>query len=258
MDIMYDYHESVAIVLTDQKKKIIWVNNGFQQMTGYSIGDIRGKTPAFLQGLRTEHSAVNRIRHCFSVNIPFAEQVTNYKKDGELYKCLLVVHPIRNECNELTNYIAFELDLDEEAATTTEEKVAFVEKYLTSNLTQSKEVSLYVRLQDFFTKEKPYKDPELTQDYIAKQIGSNTKYLSQVINHQTGNNFRWFVNQYRVEAFKQQLLDKAHKFRTLFGIAADCGFKNKATFYRVIQLHTNKTPKELLEELCVTHKVEQD
>ena len=42
-----------ALVLTDSKQKIIWVSDGFREMTGYNKKFAVGKRPSFLQGEMT-------------------------------------------------------------------------------------------------------------------------------------------------------------------------------------------------------------
>ncbi|MEL6143057.1 MAG: helix-turn-helix domain-containing protein, partial [Bacteroidota bacterium] len=68
------------------------------------------------------------------------------------------------------------------------------------------------------------------------------KYLSQVINHFTGDNFLSFVNSFRVEAVKKRIAMGEHRELTFFGVAQQCGFKNKSTFYKVFRDHTSQTP----------------
>ena len=51
-----------AIVLTDTNQKILWVSDGFRDMTGYSKKYAVGKRPSFLQGEETSKSVKNQIR----------------------------------------------------------------------------------------------------------------------------------------------------------------------------------------------------
>lgn len=71
---------SIAIVLTDAKRKIIWVNDGFTKMTGYSLPEVVGKKPSILQGPESESNVIERIRKCLDRKIPLKEYITNYRK----------------------------------------------------------------------------------------------------------------------------------------------------------------------------------
>ncbi len=95
-----------AIVVTDLHKKIIWVNDGFSDMTGYSKKDALDQTPTFLQGSQTSLKAKERFRAKLSGIEPFTEVITNYKRNNEPYNCEVKVFPLFN--NEKTHYIALE------------------------------------------------------------------------------------------------------------------------------------------------------
>lgn len=83
---------------------------------------------------------------------------------------------------------------------------------------------------------------------MADQLGTNTKYLSQVVNHQTGYNFQYFLNIYRIEEVKAKITDAQYSNLTFFGIAFQCGFKNKSTFFKVFRDIVGVTPKEYVKQ----------
>lgn len=240
---------SIAIVLTDAKRKIIWVNDGFTKMTGYSLSEVVGKKPSILQGPDSEVSVIERIRKCLDRKIPLKENITNYRKNGESYICKLVVHPIFGNEGSLTNFIAFEVDGD---LVENEEEIPLMrlsngEKYASSSLKGVEELQLYERLRVLVESQALYLDPNLSLKNVADKLNTNTKYLSQVVNNQSEHNFQHFVNTYRVEAVKDMIQDKAHLRLTLYGIARQCGFKNKSTFYKVFKEITGQTPREYLK-----------
>lgn len=99
----YDYE---AIVITDMDQKIIWVNNGFTEMTGYSKKFALDKKPTFLQGTKTSKATKAKFRKKINLDIPFKEVIVNYKKDKSPYKCEVQIIPLYGE--ETTHYIALE------------------------------------------------------------------------------------------------------------------------------------------------------
>ncbi|MBL7738864.1 MAG: helix-turn-helix transcriptional regulator [Chitinophagaceae bacterium] len=101
-------------------------------------------------------------------------------------------------------------------------------------------------------KDKPYLEPELSLNDLAKRLGTNTSVLSKVINDGTGRNFNDFINSYRVQEVIQKLKEGEQKTQTLLGIAYDCGFNSKATFNRSFKKVTEKTPKEFIEGLTTS------
>lgn len=99
----------------------------------------------------------------------------------------------------------------------------------------------------YMESERPYLDPDLSLNDLARRLKTNTSILSPVINVGTGKNFNDFVNQYRVDAFKRQALDPANGHLSLLGIALDCGFNSKATFNRAFRKLTGQSPREFVE-----------
>ncbi len=100
----------------------------------------------------------------------------------------------------------------------------------------------------YMDSERPYLDPDLSLIDLARRLKTNASVLSPVINAGTGKNFNDFVNQYRVEVFKQQARDPANRHLSLLGIALDCGFNSKATFNRAFKKLTGQSPREFVEK----------
>jgi len=101
-----------AIVVTDNKQKIVWVSEGFYEMTGYSSRFAIGKQPSFLQGKDTQESIKKSIRIRLNKDHQFTGSIVNYRKDGEEYLCHLKLFPLKNDNNEITHYLALERRLE--------------------------------------------------------------------------------------------------------------------------------------------------
>lgn len=92
--------------------------------------------------------------------------------------------------------------------------------------------------------DKLYLDPELTVEKIGRHTQLPPKTVSFVLNQHLQKSFSTFVNQYRIEAVKQQLTNPANEHLTLTGIAFECGFNSQATFQRTFKQMTGVSPKE--------------
>ena len=104
-----------AVILTDPTGLIIWVNDGFTRITGYSIEQSLGKRPGeLLQGQETDAQAVRRMADRLAQGCGFREEVLNYRKSGEPYWIALEVHPILGEQGEVTHFMALQRDITEE------------------------------------------------------------------------------------------------------------------------------------------------
>ena len=102
-------HDYDALVVTDRAQNIIWVNEGFTQMTGYTKKFSLHKTPGFLQGPKTSNSTKQRIREHITSDRPFKEVIINYKKDQTVYTCEVKVIPLKQD--HTTHFIAFEKEI---------------------------------------------------------------------------------------------------------------------------------------------------
>ncbi|WP_086543404.1 PAS domain-containing protein [Algoriphagus antarcticus] len=97
-----------TLVLTDLEQTILWVNDGFQSMTGYAPDYAIGKKPAFLQGPNTSEVIKGRIRETLSSGGRVSETITNYKKNGSAYECQITIIPLIDSNQVITHYLALE------------------------------------------------------------------------------------------------------------------------------------------------------
>jgi len=237
-------NHQVSVIITDNQRYILWVNEQFTQMTGYTLSEVKGKKPSLLQGRNSEKTALSRMRTSLNKKIKFHDRITNYRKNGEEYTCALTIHPIFNIQGDLSNFVAFEVDnnfVDPNDIPLMQLTDADKKKYLSD----TEELTIYFRILDLFRKEKPYLNPDLSLRKVAVLLDTNIKYLSHVINSQTNKNFKYFVNQFRVQEFEHLVASKKMPNYTLFSISQSCGFKNKSTFHTVVFNHTGKTPKAI-------------
>lgn len=106
IDSIINENDYEALVITDMRQNIIWVNNGFTEMTGYTKKFALDKRPTFLQGEATSEETKAKIREHLRLDKPFKEVIINYKKDNTPYKCEVQIIPLYGD--ETTHYIALE------------------------------------------------------------------------------------------------------------------------------------------------------
>jgi len=102
------------------------------------------------------------------------------------------------------------------------------------------------KIVGFMKNERPYLNPDLNLSDLAKDLKMNRAELSQIINMGFNKNFNDFINEYRINTFKDKLKAGEHKQLSLLGIAYDCGFNSKATFNRVFKKITHISPSQFL------------
>ncbi len=92
--------------------------------------------------------------------------------------------------------------------------------------------------------QKLYLNEELTISDLAKKLGYSTKTISYTINNGLQKSFSVFINEYRVNQFKEMRLSGNYDHLSIMGLAYDCGFSSKSTFNRIYKEITGSLPKE--------------
>ena len=116
------------------------------------------------------------------------------------------------------------------------------ERNSSSTITNLDEKKLAI--ENTIKKNRPYLNTELTIKDLADLVELPPYQVSELLNKGFGKNFYDFVNYYRIEEAKKQLLNPKNANLTLEGIGLNCGFKSKSTFFAVFKKMTGKTPSE--------------
>ncbi len=103
--------EKYVIVVTDAQQLISFTSVGFEQMTGYTSEEVHGRNPNFLQGAKTNQNHVHSIKNQLSTTHHSEAIIENYRKNGELYLCKIIIQPVININQKLVNYIAYEQEV---------------------------------------------------------------------------------------------------------------------------------------------------
>ncbi len=99
-------------------------------------------------------------------------------------------------------------------------------------------------LQAAMEQDKLYLNPDLNLDIFSQHTGITSKTISAALNRNLDKTFNEFVNEYRIDAFKERFADTNNAHLTIAGIAAECGFNSQATFQRTFRQFTGLSPTE--------------
>ncbi|MET3999698.1 PAS domain S-box protein [Marinobacterium sp. MBR-109] len=103
---------SNAVVITDAKGGIEYVNRGFTRMTGYELEQVRGRVPgSFLQGPDTNPETVAHIRDRLSHAEPFYEEILNYDSRGKPYWIAMSINPVMGENGRISKFVSVQADI---------------------------------------------------------------------------------------------------------------------------------------------------
>jgi two-component system cell cycle sensor histidine kinase/response regulator CckA len=102
---------SNSVVLTDAQRRIEWVNDSFRQATGYTLEEVRGRTPgSFLQGPGTDPAVVRDMRERLNRGEGFSVEILNYRKNGEPFWQRVDVQPMYTD-GALSGFLGLQLDI---------------------------------------------------------------------------------------------------------------------------------------------------
>ncbi len=101
-----------AVVITDAKGRIEWVNEGFTQISGYSKDEVLGKTPgSFLQRGELPGPSHAHMRDRIREGKGFEAEILNYNKNGLAYIVHIECQPLVDKDGTLTGFMAIERDV---------------------------------------------------------------------------------------------------------------------------------------------------
>ncbi|WDE09698.1 diguanylate cyclase [Thalassomonas haliotis] len=122
---LFSFHDIVEniqdmVIVTEAKDigyptgpKIIYVNQAFEQQTGYKKNEILGETPRLLQGALTDQASKHRIHSALKRHQAVNETLLNYDASGRPYWVEMNIIPLKNKYGEVTHFAAIERDISE-------------------------------------------------------------------------------------------------------------------------------------------------
>ncbi|WP_322679303.1 PAS domain S-box protein [Nostoc sp. DedQUE03] len=91
--------------------QIIYVNEAFTRITGYSLEEVLGKTPRILQGKKTSRTELDKVWTALSRREPVTVQVINYRKDGSEFWNEFSIVPVTDQTGCYTHWISVQRDI---------------------------------------------------------------------------------------------------------------------------------------------------
>ncbi|MFA9388572.1 MAG: ATP-binding protein [Prolixibacteraceae bacterium] len=106
-------HSPSAILITDDKGIIEYVNPRFTKITGYALDEVLGKDPSLLKSGFTKPEEYREIWKVISNGGIWKGEFRNLKKSGELYYESASISPILNENGSIAHYLGIKDDISE-------------------------------------------------------------------------------------------------------------------------------------------------
>ncbi len=96
---------------------IIYINTGFERMTGYSSPEVIGLNCNFLQRDDRQQAEIEQLRQAKKKKKEVQITLRNYRKDGSLFWNQLHISPVYDEEQHLTHYIGIQTDVTHDKLT---------------------------------------------------------------------------------------------------------------------------------------------
>jgi PAS domain S-box-containing protein len=95
-----------------QDNPIIYANRTFQELTGYSLAEVRGENLRLLQGPDTEPGPVDSLREALDIWESTTVELWNYRADGSRFRNRVTLTPLSSETGMITNWVGIQERVD--------------------------------------------------------------------------------------------------------------------------------------------------
>ena len=96
---------------TQPDNPMVYVNDGFAELTGYPQSEAVGRNCRFLQGPGTREEPVAEMRTAIDNEEPVSVELRNYRKDGTPFWNRVTIAPVRDDDGEVVNFVGFQEDV---------------------------------------------------------------------------------------------------------------------------------------------------
>lgn len=140
----------------------------------------------------------------------------------------------------LFSSLIFHIDMAKYNITEKKEKEAAYRSLVSPKLMDD----LKEKILDIILIQQKYKDKDYSAKRLAEDLGTNTRYISAVVNVRFHMNYTSFVNKYRIDEAMTLLVDKRYQDLNMEDISSMVGFSNRQSFYASFYKINGVTPRE--------------
>ena len=109
------------------------------------------------------------------------------------------------------------------------------------------------QIMNIIVMQKKYRDKDYSAKRLAEDLGTNTRYISAVVNVRFHMNYTSFVNKYRIDEAMTILVDKRYQDLRMEEVSDMVGFANRQSFYASFYRLMGMTPRDYRLEHLKNH-----
>lgn len=102
---------------------------------------------------------------------------------------------------------------------------------------------LYVRILAQLTQGRRYRNPDYTAAQLARELGTNSRYISATVALRTGSNYSALVNGFRLRDARHMLRSARYAHLSAEEIGLLAGFASRQSFYAAFRRTYGITPR---------------
>ena len=100
------------------------------------------------------------------------------------------------------------------------------------------------KIMNIVVMQKKYRDKDYSAKQLAEDLGTNTRYISAVVNVRFHMNYTSFVNKYRIDEAMTILVDRRYQDLRMEEVSDMVGFANRQSFYASFFKIMGMTPRD--------------
>ncbi|MBS3794309.1 MAG: PAS domain S-box protein [Candidatus Thorarchaeota archaeon] len=110
--------DGAALVLTNTEGTVVWTNESYSELSGYSLEEVLGTQMKLLRWERQNRSFYIEVWSTIRSGATWEGQVVNQRKDGSRYLEAVEIKPITDKTGSITHFLVIKTDITEEETST--------------------------------------------------------------------------------------------------------------------------------------------
>lgn len=106
-------HLANGVMITDESGRIVWVNEAFCQLSGYSKDDLVDRKPSILKSGRQGPEFYAQLWQTLQAGNVWQGKIVDARKDGSLYTADQIITPLHDESGAIRHFVAVQQDVTE-------------------------------------------------------------------------------------------------------------------------------------------------